>query len=134
MHPFSSLLFTSLDGRTFTRLESISNAAYKRWVDTDWWSESYERLWEAPESNVEAGEDAGNEEPLQVQGSTRKIEASKQRKPQRAPRETIVYLTADSTEELEELKEDETYIIGGICDHNRYKVLTFASLVMLSRC
>lgn len=48
--------------------------------------------------------------------------AKKQQKPQTAPRETVVYLTADSSEELTELKEDETYIIGGIVDHNRYKV------------
>jgi Trm5-related predicted tRNA methylase len=37
-------------------------------------------------------------------------------------RDRVIYLTADSTEVLEELKEGETYIIGGICDHNRYKV------------
>ncbi|KAL1662266.1 guanine-1-methyltransferase-domain-containing protein [Schizophyllum commune] len=37
--------------------------------------------------------------------------------------EGVVYLTADSEVELSELKEDETYIIGGICDHNRYKNL-----------
>jgi tRNA (guanine9-N1)-methyltransferase len=39
-----------------------------------------------------------------------------------APKESIVYLTADSNFELEELKPDETYIIGGIVDKNRYKV------------
>jgi hypothetical protein len=36
----------------------------------------------------------------------------------------VVYLTADSEEELMELKEGEIYVIGGICDHNRYKVCT----------
>ncbi|KAJ7228199.1 guanine-1-methyltransferase-domain-containing protein [Mycena pura] len=36
-------------------------------------------------------------------------------------KQSIVYLTADSDEELTELKPDETYIIGGICDHNRLK-------------
>jgi tRNA (guanine9-N1)-methyltransferase len=36
--------------------------------------------------------------------------------------ENVIYLTADSEEELLELKEGEVYIIGGICDHNRYKV------------
>jgi tRNA (guanine9-N1)-methyltransferase len=36
--------------------------------------------------------------------------------------ENFVYLTADSDQELSELSTDETYIIGGLCDHNRYKV------------
>lgn len=37
-------------------------------------------------------------------------------------KENVVYLTADSTEELEELSEGKSYVIGGIVDHNRYKV------------
>ncbi|CAK5268348.1 unnamed protein product [Mycena citricolor] len=39
-----------------------------------------------------------------------------------AVKDTVVYLTADSDVELTELKPDETYVIGGICDHNRLKV------------
>lgn len=46
-----------------------------------------------------------------------------------APQSSVVYLTADSEVELSELKEDETYIIGGICDHNRYKVCLALSSV-----
>ena len=36
----------------------------------------------------------------------------------------LVYLTADSEHELEDFKDDEVYIIGGIVDRNRYKNLT----------
>jgi tRNA (guanine9-N1)-methyltransferase len=43
-------------------------------------------------------------------------------------KQTVVYLTADSDEELTELKPDETYVIGGICDHNRLKVCSFFKL------
>ncbi|KAJ6561477.1 guanine-1-methyltransferase-domain-containing protein [Mycena vulgaris] len=85
-HQFS-LLFTSLNGKSLTRLESMSDAGYKRWVNSEWWSEGYERLW-AEDPSV---------------------------------KQTVVYLTADSDEELTELKPDETYVIGGICDHNRLK-------------
>ena len=90
--PFQHLLYTSLDGKTLTRLESLGDAGYKRWAGVEWWTESYEKLWEP------------------LDGCTV------------ADRDTIVYLTADSDVELTELKEGETYIIGGIVDHNRYKV------------
>lgn len=35
---------------------------------------------------------------------------------------SLVYLSADAEEELQTLREDEVYIIGGIVDRNRYKV------------
>ena len=37
------------------------------------------------------------------------------------PRSSIVYLTADATDVLETLSEDEVYIIGGLVDHNHWK-------------
>jgi len=36
----------------------------------------------------------------------------------------LIYLTADCDEDLEVLKENEIYIIGGILDHNRMKGVT----------
>ena len=36
----------------------------------------------------------------------------------------LVYLTADSENELEDFKEEDIYVIGGIVDRNRYKNLT----------
>ncbi|KAG8723102.1 tRNA (guanine(9)-N(1))-methyltransferase [Ceratobasidium sp. 428] len=56
----------------------------------------------------------------------------KPRRPRRQPapqtrascrRESVVYLTADAEDELLELQEGETYVIGGIVDRNRYKNL-----------
>jgi tRNA (guanine9-N1)-methyltransferase len=35
---------------------------------------------------------------------------------------SLVYLSADAEEELQTLREDEVYIIGGIVDRNRHKV------------
>lgn len=90
--PFEHLLYTSLDGKTLTRLESVGDAGYKRWTGVEWWTESYDKLWTPPDGHTAV--DHG----------------------------MVVYLTADSDEELMELKEGETYIIGGIVDHNRYKV------------
>ncbi|TFY56771.1 hypothetical protein EVJ58_g7434 [Rhodofomes roseus] len=158
--PFEHLLFTSLNGRTFTRMEGMSNAAYKRWVNAEWWTEGYERLWE--QSEAANGESLSNEQastisegegtqkgagqvndqkenvegvyaPAAIGAAESKAEQARrtrgdrdrQKAPSTAPKESVVYLTADSQDELTELKEGETYIIGGICDHNRYKNLCF---------
>lgn len=77
----------------------MNDASFRRWSRTEWWEQGYERLWTEPQSCSEE---------MTVGGD----------------RMNIVYLTADSSDELFELNEGETYIIGGICDHNRYKVST----------
>lgn len=83
----------------------MNDAGYRRWSRTEWWEEGYDRLWtEPPQSPSE-------------ETNTRGCVTLPQ-----ADRKNVVYLTADSSEELLELDEGETYIIGGICDHNRYKV------------
>lgn len=91
-----------MDKRTRKRLDSLSDAAYKRWDRTEWWEEGYDRLWS--EADVDA---------VALPKGTQRSKSEKG---------AVVYLTADASDELEDLKEGETYIIGGICDHNRYKV------------
>ncbi|KAG8218491.1 guanine-1-methyltransferase-domain-containing protein [Butyriboletus roseoflavus] len=109
-HAFSVLIFTSLNGRTRQRLDAINDAGYRRWSRTEWWEEGYDRLWTEPSQPPQlAGEEASTQGSLMLAAQ--------------ADRKKIVYLTADSSEELLELGEGETYIIGGICDHNRYKNL-----------
>ncbi|KAG2369769.1 hypothetical protein BDR07DRAFT_1456622 [Suillus spraguei] len=92
-------IFTSLNGRTKARLDAINDAGYKRWTNTKWWEEGYDRIWTSKSDSCDGDEGFGTH------------------------RASVVYLTADSEEELMELKEGEIYVIGGICDHNRYKNL-----------
>ncbi|KAF9450952.1 hypothetical protein P691DRAFT_725054 [Macrolepiota fuliginosa MF-IS2] len=107
-YPFS-LLFTSLNGRSLQRLESLNDAGYKRWAKTEWWTEGYERLWN-PLSDL-------------TPNSIPQTEGVPSDASTMCAKDSIVYLTADSDEELSELKADETYIIGGIVDRNRFKNL-----------
>lgn len=124
-NPFRSLLFTSLNGRTLSRLEKLNDAGYKRWAGTEWWTEGYETLWvqNSAESAPGGGENS--------RGAATKDDRGEENENDNGPekllatpvsQDCVVYLTADSTEVLEELKEGETYVIGGLCDHNRYKV------------
>ena len=124
-NPFRSLLFTSLNGRTFSRLEKLNDAGYKRWTGTEWWSEGYERLWVQNSAGSAPGDGESS------RGATTEDDRAEDNEYDNGPekllatpvsRDRVVYLTADSTEVLEELKEGETYVIGGLCDHNRYKV------------
>ncbi|KAH8830984.1 guanine-1-methyltransferase-domain-containing protein [Flagelloscypha sp. PMI_526] len=106
--PFQ-VLNTSLKGKILARLEFVGDASYKRWSNTEWWSESYEELW--------------NVQPPEGEASTSNLMSRS-----KASKESIVYLTADSEVELETLSPEETYILGGIVDRNRYKVVPVANL------
>ena len=38
-------------------------------------------------------------------------------------KEDLIYLTADAEEVMEDVEEDKLYIIGGLVDRNRHKVI-----------
>ncbi|KZT53319.1 hypothetical protein CALCODRAFT_501271 [Calocera cornea HHB12733] len=114
---FANLAFSSLNGQTQHRMEEAFRGSYKQWKAVDWWPDGYEHLWREPDA-------AGNEN--EAHGDA---EATLPR----APKGSIVYLTADGDEEITELKEGETYIIGGIVDRNRYKVIITMVLQNLCR-
>lgn len=114
---FSFLLFTSLNGRTKQRLDVMNDASYRRWSNTEWWEEGYERIWtHLSSSSSDQPPNEPTSVPADCNGPPPTPDTSD-------PRDSVVYLTADSEHEILELKEGETYVIGGICDHNRYKNL-----------
>jgi tRNA (guanine9-N1)-methyltransferase len=105
--PFS-LLFSSLSGKTAEKLSATNDAAYRRWSNTEWWDQGYQKLWQQTTST----------------GNGQVSERSSSGSADCAEQSSVIYLTADSEYELEEIKPDEIYVIGGLCDHNRYKVST----------
>jgi len=110
----------------------MNDAGYKRWTNTEWWVEGYDRLWLDEGSSPPAGELVSKEVTRNEQIVRRTSLVNQAVSTQKAPQESVVYLTADSEEELTELKAEETYIIGGICDHNRYKVDDHFPLSLIS--
>lgn len=112
--PFSRIICTRLHGQTEVKLKGMSDGAYTRWKDVFWLEKGYEDI-------CKEGDDEN--EMLQIEALT-------------MCKEKLVYLTADASETLSELKVDDIYILGGICDHNRYKVARqlalWASLIVLS--
>lgn len=113
MRPFSSILCTSLNGRTRKRLDYLGDASYLRWRGVRWWEDDFDKLWsgEAVSEVKFMGDDKADSDGDKVEKETDKAEKG-----------SVVYLSADADDELEELTEGETYVIGGICDKNRYKV------------
>lgn len=137
--PFSALLFTSLNGRTRQRFDLLNT--YQNWKGVEWWEEGYEQLWQptsssiAPTSIVSSTSLGEDEQMTDATNQGQGISDSPGEHTYTCPvtktpkkrttctKEKVVYLTADSNEELLELDPDATYIIGGIVDKNRYKSL-----------
>lgn len=131
--PIAHLLVTGLNGRTKERLDSMNDKAYLRWKGVDWWEEGYERLWEGiPRGDASESVDSSIPAPGDTAqtagdhefstGSLKLPEKGSESKEHTAAKDSVIYLTADSENEIAELREGETYIIGGIVDRNRYKV------------
>lgn len=126
---FRTILYTGLNGRTKERLDATGEAAYKRWSNCEWWEEGYENLWRdntRDATGVDTAHSAGTLNAQETDSSLphdgESIDTSTVTMRSHTPQSNVVYLTADTDEELMELLPTETYILGGIVDRNRYKV------------
>jgi tRNA (guanine9-N1)-methyltransferase len=125
--PFRHCLFTGVTGRMKERLENKLHGEYKKFTRMEWRSEDVKDIRDAPSRSDSEWEDFKKSKKLARGASTISTDGPHLLDPPlRNPFEgqEYVYLSADAEYELESLSENETYIIGGIVDRNRYKAST----------
>lgn len=129
--PFSTIIHTSFGPTASPRIwEKMANRAWDRWNRCHWWEQGVEELGKVLKREVTAnngertGDNGGNEgEDGSGPSDLTKTLTGPNLPPTIDPaRHKMVYLSADSEEELATLSENEVYVIGGIVDRNRYKV------------
>lgn len=103
--PVRNVIHTSASPEASPRLwPPLAKAPCERWIGCQWYRgnlEDYIKSFNAPSETDESASG-----PSRVSSKTH----------------SLVYLSADAEDELETLRDDEVYIIGGIVDRNRYKV------------
>lgn len=113
--PFKSVLHTSCSPTAAPRIyEKMQKTKHDKWSRCYWHEQGIEdlaRKFGESSTATEKEVDGGIELPNGISPSTHQL----------------IYLSADSDNELETLSENEIYIIGGIVDRNRYKVSLVSS-------
>lgn len=123
--PFRHCAFTGINGRMKERLDTKLNGEYAKFTRLEWRGEDVNDIRQAPARSEEEWTAFTNSKRVgrkTVTGGRGPVDLAET--PLRNPfdGQEYIYLSADADYELETLKENETYIIGGIVDRNRYKV------------
>ena len=105
--PFDRVFHTSFSERSSPRLHAklVQHSCYA-WSRTSWFPDGLDEFRNQLQGTLQDHSSDKDVEPILLEGSGR----------------TLVYLSADAEEQLDTLKEEEVYIIGGLVDRNRHKV------------
>lgn len=113
------VIFTPLEGQLKQRMVEGRKGDYLRWKGMNVYEKRIEELW-CPALSPTANSGDGNKQP--DASSNPEPDGVTQEMADVIKKEDVIYLTADSKNVLSALNEGKTYIVGGIVDHNRYKV------------
>lgn len=117
--PFAGVLFTSFGPEASPRLwTKLRKNNWDKWSRSHFWEEGVDGLAAVLKGEAVAPFTRGEEEDELV------ASLSGPTLPSTLPPDSqLVYLSADAEEELATLSPNETYVIGGIVDRNRHKML-----------
>ena len=140
------IIMTPLNGQLRGRMDALNDRDYLRWKRIRTLGVPIQALWSHPPNSTslptedatttstsDTAGTAGNDTIGHTEASTSASSghdassttpADNRGEPPvpQIDQSSVIYLTADSENTLTELEEDKTYIIGGIVDHNQYKV------------
>lgn len=122
--PFASVLFTGFSPESTPRLwAQMLKHQWTKWDGLHFRAEDLDAVQaDLTALSEETGEKAPVEKELNEEDRTTYLCGS-DLPPGFSKGRQLVYLSADSEEELDTLSPEEIYIIGGIVDHNRHKML-----------
>ena len=115
-----NVICTPLNGKLLERLTNVGRGVHLRWKGIQMLDKKLEDLWTASAHLAQSEVSSSTSTPLEhapipaTNLDTLSIEKA-----------NVIYLTADSPHSLSKVEEGKTYVIGGLVDHNRYKVAAY---------
>lgn len=117
-----NVIFTPLEGQLKQRMVEGRKGDYLRWKGLQVYEKPILDLWS--DNRATSAQVDVTENEAEASTSTQNDSETPRREPS-IRKEDVIYLTADSKNVLQTLDEGKTYIVGGIVDHNKYKVRVY---------